>query len=141
MKIFEVKFTVICKPGWFRKNNFKFNYSQVADSYTDVTSDISDGLHSFPWCRLEFIEYTQPEIQLIKDYASDSDIIRLSGEFNRRTIPVFRKMHKRNGTLQDNNSGGGGGGIRPVENPQGLPTWAKAAIGWQVGRAIGKMID
>jgi len=141
MKIFTVKFTVICKPGWFRKNTFKFDFPAIADSYTAVTTDISEGLHQFPWRRLQFIEYTQPDVQLIKDYASDSDVIRISGEFDRRTAPVFRKMHKRNGTLDDNNNSGGGRGFRPVENPQALPAWARAAIGWQVGRGIGKLID
>lgn len=130
--IFEVSYTVKCKPGIFSSNEFYFKYPICQQSWDDVYDDIFGFLNNFPWKRLQFVEYTEPDIRLVNDQPSNSDIIRTNQEFERKFLPEARRLHDKNGTLQrnNNNRGGSGGG--------GIPLGVKAAGSFYAGYKIGK---
>jgi len=132
MYVFEVEFTVKCKSGIFSKNEFKYSFPMVADSYDYITNDIFNMLQNFPWKKLEFESYTDPDIALIKEHISNSDQIKYNQLFEKKFFPQVDKMHKKNGTYQNNNSDNNGGGHRMH---RGLKLAGLAAVGYAIGRS------
>ena len=131
MYVFEVKFTVKCKSGIFSKNEFKYSFPMVAESYDYITDDIFNWLQNFPWKKLEFESYTDPDIALIKEHISNSDQIKYSQLFEKKCKPTLDKMHKKNGTYQNNNSGDGSS----PRMHRGLKLAGLAAAGYAIGRS------
>jgi len=132
MYVFQVNFTVKCKSGIFSKNEFKYSFPMVAESYDYIANDIFNLLQNFPWKKLEFESYTDPDIALIKEHISNSDQIKYDQLFEKKCKPTLDKMHKKNGTYQNDNSDNNGGGHRMH---RGLKLAGLAAVGYAIGRS------
>jgi hypothetical protein len=129
--IFQVSYTVKCKPGWIFKKEFKFSYPMVMASFQAVEDDIFDFVNAFPWKVLEFESYSDPDIRLINDQPSNSEVIRTTQAFEKQFIPQARRMHQKNGTLGNNNSGGGNG----FQIPKSAKLAGLAYAGYKVGKS------
>lgn len=128
--IFEVRYTVKCKPGWISKKEFDFFYPINMGSFEAIEDDIFDFVNAFPWNKLEFESYSDPDIRLINDQPSNSEVIRTTQAFEKRFIPQVRRMHKKNGTL-NNNSGDGNG----FQIPRAAKLGALGYIGYRIGKS------
>jgi hypothetical protein len=128
--IFQVSYTVKCKPGWIFKKEFKFSFPINCSSYKGVEDDIFDFVNGFPWNKLEFESYSDPDIQLINDQPNNSDVIKTTQAFEKQFLPQARRMHQKNGTLGNNNGGGGGFTI-----PRSAKVAASAYVGYKIGKS------
>jgi len=129
LMIFEVSYNIKCKSGFWSDNEFYYKHQGAYTTWDEVEDDIFGFVNQFPWHKLEFEYYSDPDIRLINDNPSKSEIIRANQDFDRNFMPELRRMHKKNGTLRNNNSGGGGGGI---------PTPVKIAAAGYAGYKVGK---
>ena len=137
--LFEVSYTVKCKPGFFSNNEFHFSYPVICQSWDEVYDDISDFLHSVSWKKLQFIEATEPDVRMVNDRLDARTIMDNQDEFDRRFLPVLKQMLDKNGTLpRNNNNRSGGNGGTGSNGGGGIPLWAKAAGSFYAGYKIGK---
>jgi len=125
--IFSVEFSIQCKPGFFSSNKFDFAFDLYAKSWQSVEDTVFQFVNDFPWNKLHFQSYSEPDIRLIKDNPSDSDIVKVNADLQRTFVPTARRMHTKNGTANSNDGGGTG-----ISGPVKL-----AAIGY-AGYKFGK---
>lgn len=129
MMIFKVSYSIQCKHGFFSSNRFNYSYPIVKSSWNEVEDDVFRFVNNFPWNKLQFESYSDPDIQLINDQPSNSDIIKVNQDFDRKFIPEARRMHKKNGTLRNDNNGSGS-----------IPKPVKFAAGAYAGYKAGKWL-
>jgi len=130
--IFEVSYTIKCKPGWIFKKEFKFSYPINMGSFEAVEDDIFDFVNKFPWNKLEFESYTDPDIRLINDQPSNSEVIRTTQAFEKQFIPQARRMHQKNGSMRNDNNSGGGNGF---QIPRSAKLGALGYLGYRIGKS------